>query len=285
MCTQRLYAGIVSYNPDISRLRENIVAIHDQVPKVVIFDNGSDNVQLIQELVSEFKNIELVMSSRNAGIAAALNRLMEWGLTRNREWMLSLDQDSVCEDNYVKKMTPFLTVESQLGIVAPVIVDRTVGVVGHNPQSDYAHVNTCITSGAFSNIQAWKAIGKYDESMFIDSVDFEFCYRMRKNGYGVIQVKDVPLLHEIGNSHKRRFLFWKISVTGHSAFRKYYIARNNVYYPLKHHLWLHFIRGNLRNLGLIMIVLLYEVSKKEKISAICRGWRDAFNVRASENGN
>ena len=199
--------------------------------------------------------------------------------------MLSLDQDSVCNENYVAKMEPYLTVETKLGIVAPVIVDRHIGVVGHNPQSEYAHVNTCITSGAFSNIQAWKSIDKYDESLFIDSVDFEYCYRMRKNGYGVIQVKNVYLLHEIGNSQKKRFLFWKVDVTGHSAFRKYYIARNNIYYPMKHHLWLHFIRGNIRNLQLIMIVMLYEQSKKEKIAAICKGWRDSFGMRINKNGD
>lgn len=170
----------------------------------------------------------------------------------------------------------YLSREPNLGIVAPVIIDRNVGVVGHNPSKKYSHVNTCITSGAFSKISAWEKIGKYDESMFIDSVDFEYCYRMRKNGFGVIQVKDVTLLHELGESSKKNFLFWKVNVTGHSAFRKYYIARNNVYYPLKHHLWLHFIRGNIRNLGLILIVLLYETPKKEKVRSICKGWRAAY---------
>ena len=82
-------------------------------------------------------------------------------------------------------------------------MDRNVGVVGHNPKSEYMHVNTCITSGAFSKVSAWKEIGKYDESMFIDSVDFEYCYRMRKYGYGVIQVRDVQLLHELGKSQER----------------------------------------------------------------------------------
>ena len=93
--------------------------------------------------------------------------------------------------------------------------------------------------------------------MFIDSVDFEYCYRMRKCGYGVIQVRDVQLLHELGKSQKRRLLFWKIDVTGHSAFRKYYIARNNVYYPLKHRMWLRVLRGNIRNIGMMGVTVLY----------------------------
>ena len=214
--------------------------------------------------------ITILLSNKNEGIAAALNRLMEYCAKKNVLWILSLDQDSVCPPDYVKKMRPYLTIEDKLGIVAPVIVDRNIGLVGHNPKEKFAKVNTCITSGSFQNISVWKKVGKYDESMFIDSVDFEYCYRVRKAGFKVIQVRDVQLLHELGDSKKRRFIFWKITDNGHSAFRKYYIARNNVYYPLKHRLWLHFIRGNFRNVGLIIIVLLYESDKKNKINSIIK---------------
>lgn len=280
-----IYAGVVTFNPELKRLKENISSIKSQVDNVVVFDNGSNNIEDIQKMISNFVNVIFIKSEKNLGIAAALNRLMQWGYEKKYEWMLSLDQDSVCEENYTARMIPYFTVEQNLGIVAPVIVDRNVGVVGHKPKAEYVQVNTCITSGAFSKISAWKKIGEYDESMFIDSVDFEYCYRMRKYGYGVIQVRDVQLFHELGKSERRRFLFWKIDVTGHSAFRKYYIARNNIYYPMKHHLWLHFIRGNLRNIELIIIVLIYEQSKKKKISAICRGWKDAFNIKVSKNDN
>lgn len=279
MNDDKIYAGIVSYNPDIQRISENIFAIHKQVPEVIIFDNGSNNINHLKKLVNNFDNVHLLESSKNIGIAAALNSLMSWGLEHNYLWMLSLDQDSVCSNEFVEKMKPYLSVESNLGIVAPVIVDRNVGIVGHNPTSNYAHVKTCITSGCFSNIEAWRVIDGYDESMFIDSVDFDFCYRIRKKGYGVIQVKNVQLLHELGNSKMRKFIFWSIDVTSHSAFRKYYIAKNNVYYPYKNHLWFHFIRGNLRNIWLIMIVLLYESDKNNKVHAIIKGWKDAYKRR------
>ena len=271
----RIYAGIVSYNPDLLRLKENISSIQKQVP-VIVFDNGSRNIIAIQKLISDFSEVQLIRSKKNIGIAAALNQLMQWGYENNFDWMLSLDQDSVCEKNFVKRMSFYLSVERNLGIVAPVIEDRNAGVVGHLPKSDYAHVNTCITSGSFSNLNAWKKIGKYDEKMFIDSVDFEYCYRMRKYGYGVIQVRDIHLLHELGHIQKRRFLLWKFDITGHNAFRKYYIARNNVYYPLKHRLWLHFIRGNIRNLVIIFLTIFYETDKKEKLKSIFKGWKDAF---------
>lgn len=274
---KNLYAGIISYNPDISKLKNNIEAIHKQIHNVLVYDNGSENYQEIYVLVSEYENVHLIASKTNMGMAAALNRLMQWGYERNYAWMLSLDQDSVCEDCYIEKIVPYLSIEKNLGIVAPVIIDRNVGLVGHDPKNKpYIHVNTCITSGAFSNLAAWKEVSGYDETMFIDSVDFEYCYRLREKGYGVIQVKDVKLSHEIGNSKKRKFLFWNVIVGGHTAFRKYYIARNNVYYPMKHHLWLHFIRGNFRNILLLLKVSLYEKDKNQKTKMILRGWKDGI---------
>lgn len=265
-----IVAGIVTYNPDLDRLRENVESISSQVEKVVIFDNGSKNQDRIKD---EFQDkVILIISSENIGIAAALNRLMKKSEELGATWMLSLDQDSVCPNSFCNEMSKYLKLELNFGIVAPVIVDRNVGVVGHNPEKEYKFVRTCITSGAFTKISVWKEAGGYDEFMFIDSVDFEFCYRVRKAGYQVVQVKGVRLLHEIGKSKKRRFLFWKVNITGHSAYRKYYIARNNVYYPLKHHLWLHFVRGCFRNLKLFCIVILYEDNKTEKCNSILKGW-------------
>nr|WP_248630147.1 glycosyltransferase family 2 protein [Enterococcus cecorum] len=274
-----IYAGIVCFNPNIERFNENIRSICSQVPYVIVFDNDSKNISDIKKVLNNYSNVELLTSERNVGIAAALNKLMQWGLTNGYNWMLSLDQDSVCDDDYIFKMKKYLYLDSNWGIVAPVIIDRNIGLIGHNPKNEFEVVKTCITSGSFTKIKYWSEVGRYDESMFIDSVDFEFCYRMKKFGHEVVQIRDICLLHEIGKSIKKRFFFWSINVSGHSSFRKYYIARNNVYYPKKHGLWFHFLRGNYRNLKMILIVLLYENEKSEKINSILSGWRDAIKQK------
>lgn len=267
-------AGIVTFNPDLDRFKENVNTILPQVDRVIIFDNGSENRESIEQEYQDRATI--IKSEKNVGIAAALNGLMKKSEELGASWMLSLDQDSVCPQNFCEQMRTYLYKEDNFGIVAPVIVDRNVGIVGHNPEKEYKSVRTCITSGAFTRVDVWTKVGGYDESMFIDSVDFEFCYRVRKAGYKVIQVRNVQLLHEIGNSEKRKFLFWTVDVKNHSAFRKYYIARNNVYYPLKHHLWLHFIRGNIRNIELLTTVILYENDKRIKIKKLISGWKNGL---------
>ena len=34
-------------------------------------------------------------------------------------------------------------------------------------------------------------IGGFDETMFIDFVDFDFCYRLKKEGYEILQTPSV----------------------------------------------------------------------------------------------
>ena len=172
----------------------------------------------------------------------------------------------------------FRDVLPDIGIAAPVICDRNIGIVGHNPKGLYGIVNTCITSGACVRMKAWKEAGGYDEKMFIDSVDFEFCYRVRRAGYRIIQTREVILEHSLGDARIARFGFIKKKVKERSAFRYFYIAQNEIYYPKKHKLYVRLVRGNVRNLGHILSVMVFEAGKKEKVQAIFRGWKSGYTM-------
>jgi rhamnosyltransferase len=40
-----IFAGIVTYQPDLNRLGDNLRAVSPQVRKVIIYDNGSTNIE------------------------------------------------------------------------------------------------------------------------------------------------------------------------------------------------------------------------------------------------
>ncbi len=277
MKVNRICSGTVLYNPEIPLLMRHFESIKNQVEKMYVVDNGSKNIKDIRSVVCEFSNLELIENKRNKGIARALNQLFEKAKESKFDWLISFDQDSICEKNFVSDLKKELLKEKSVGIIAPVIVDRNVGIVGHNPTTR-KDVRTCITSGSLTNIEAWERVGKYDEVMFIDSVDFEFCYRLRKNGFRVIQTPNVTLSHTVGEAKKCRFLFWKFNNLIHSPFRHYYMAQNRVYFPKKHKLWGRFIRGNYRNLKSIFIVLIYEDQKRKKVASILKGWKKGLGL-------
>lgn len=275
-------AGIISYNPDIDRLIENVSAICNQVSYVIIIDNGSENYDELSAKLIRFDNVILHASKENKGIAWALNRCFTIAQKEHAKWVLTLDQDSVCPADMIEKYDAYLTKIgkrtpidkiNRIGILCPTIVDRNVGTIEGNTSHSQT-IRKCITSGALTAFTAWEAVGGFDEKMFIDGVDFEFCDRLWENEYYIIRVANIELLHELGQMTTRRFLFKKINVKNHSALRKYYITRNRFYVARKHKQPFSITKANLSAAKSFFTVLLFESDKKAKCKAIIKGARD-----------
>lgn len=266
-----IFAGIVTFNPDISRLKENINSIFNQVDKIVIVDNHSNNLAEIMELCKKF-NIVLITFSDNLGIATALNKIMNYALEAGVKYVLTLDQDSICPKNMIANLSKHF--KDDVAIVCPYIHDLNSNNDISNRKTQ--NVDRCITSGALTSVDSWKKIDGFDEYMFIDGVDFDFCDRLKNAGFSIIRCADVVLEHEIGKISIRKFLWFDVCVRNHSAFRKYYIARNIIYLDKKNHYKFYPIKTILREIKLILIVILYEEDKKNKLKLILDGIKDGF---------
>lgn len=267
-------AGIVLFNPDINRLKENISAVIVQCAHVYLVDNGSNNIDEVKKLLNQYNHskVSVLCNMENQGIAKALNQLASEAQKGGFDWILTLDQDSVAPSNIIEEFEKY-TNNLNTGMLCPVICDRNKGVVVE-AKDNYKEIDECITSGSLLNIKAWRKIGGLDESMFIDGVDFDICYRLRKNGYKILCIQSVVLLHELGRIVYHRFIFWKVLVKNHSAFRKFYIARNTVYLARKEHT--NIIKAILQNVKLFLIVVCYEDDKWKKSKKILQGTIDGF---------
>lgn len=267
-------AGIVLFNPDINRLKENISAVIVQCAHVYLVDNGSNNIDEVKKLLNQYNNskVSVLCNMENQGISKALNQLASEAQKGGFDWILTLDQDSVAPSNIIEEFEKY-TNNLNTGMLCPVICDRNKGVVVE-AKDNYKEIDECITSGSLLNIKAWRKIGGFDESMFIDGVDFDICYRLRKNGYKILCIQSVVLLHELGRIVYHRFIFWKVLVKNHSAFRKFYIARNTVYLARKEHT--NIIKAILQNVKLFLIVVCYEDDKWKKSKKILQGTIDGF---------
>ena len=275
-------AGIVLFNPDIKRLKENIDAVIVQCAHVYLVDNGSGNIDEVLELLEEYKKskISVICNAKNHGIAKALNQLASAAQKDGYEWLLTLDQDSVSPCNIIEEFEKYITYQD-IGILCPVIYDRNKGEEIKAKEGSI-EIDECITSGSLLNIKAWNKIGGFDENLFIDGVDFDICYRLKKNGYKILCIQSVVLLHELGHIEYHRFLFWRVLVKNHSAFRKYYIARNIIYIAKKRKSVLLVVKGLLQEIKMLGIVILYEEDKLNKSRCICRGIYDGFRGKVGE---
>ena len=109
-------------------------------------------------------------------------------------------------------------------ISAPVYIDRGTGEAGRIyryegwrrrrldplPTGEIAAPTVVITSGNLLNAGHFQALGGFDESLFIDYVDHDFCLRAVIAGFHIVVSADASLSHSVGEAISREFLGFRI---------------------------------------------------------------------------
>lgn len=267
-------AAFTSYNPDLELFYEAVSSVRPQVSNVIIVDNGSDNLVGVQEIASKTGSI-LISFGENKGIAAAYNVAFERAIRYGADWVLTCDQDSVMPDDMVLRLvegaSSFSTI-SPIGIVCPNFRNRTTGSL----EFDYGEprlIKNCISSGSLTSTVAWTTISGFDENMFIDGVDFEFCDRLVPAGFDILLVPNVVMYHEIGNIEFHNILGHSVAVLNHSPFRKFYIAQNIIYRDGKSRGGIASPVSFVKVLRQVVLVIAFEDDKLDKISSLLRGMK------------
>lgn len=266
-------AGIVTFNPNIDKLKENLSSVISQVDKIVIADNGSANVVEIEKLIDKYDGLQVINNKKNLGIATALNQLCHYGEENGYQWILTLDQDSVCPHDLLEHLE--VGIKPNTAIIAPNILYRNNVKYAERGKTGVYEVDWVITSASLTNLNAWKQINGFDETLFIDGVDKDFCFRARIAGYVILKCYDVNLLHELGNLKCIKIFGKVIYVTHHSARRKYYMARNVIYLDKKFG-----TREAFRSIiKLIAKTVVFERQKLDKTNQILGGVKDGLKMK------
>lgn len=231
----KLAAVVILYNP-MGGVYENIVSYGKMVDYLIVIDNSEFPDNSILEQIKTLKNVEIHSNTVNLGVSRALNIAAEIALKKGFKWMLTMDQDSKFEDAqfvaYKECMNRY-SEDSHLGIVG---INYESDSLKSSLQCDLKHVPIVITSGSVVNLKIYKQVGGFDESLFIDEVDSEYCYRLRKHTFKVCKFQNIYLTHNLGQMISHRNL-----ITGrifqrniHSPIRIYYMTRNYLYVYFKY---------------------------------------------------
>lgn len=292
-----IVAGIVTFEPDLERLSQNVKAVASQVSHVFVFDNGSSNITEVAALLDTIPGAELLRSPSNVGIAAALNRLAEAAEGRHADRIVTLDQDSVCSPGMVEALDRQLA--GRVGMSTPFIVDRNKMSLEAHAAMSLPEIERyrqparrgAITSGALVLLQAWREAGGFDERFFIDYVDYDFNQRLMASGWQIVRVNAATLLHEVGKASPT-WLFvprrgmsggWRLErfyAFGHSAERCYFKARNRILFTRKHGRALGITHEGVWQLPQqIALTVLFERDRAAKLASFMRGVRDGLALK------
>ncbi|MBO9620543.1 MAG: glycosyltransferase [Niabella sp.] len=223
----RLAAVIITYFPDPTVL-SNIGTYLDRVDKLYIIDN-SEPAHIFPPGIQNHPKITIIALGINRGIAAPLNEAVALAIAQGYGWLLTMDQDSHFGkdqlDQYLNNIENFQGNEqvAQFGIT----FEHTTNMA----RGSFRSSRLLITSGSLMNLKLIGAVGGFNEALFIDEVDHEYCFRSGKAGFDTIQFTDVYLNHNLGTKKSARSLknFKETERSLHAPIRLYYMYRNFLY--------------------------------------------------------
>ena len=275
MLNTGVLATIITFNPNISQLFENVQRIMSQVDDLVIYDNCSKN---IEEIKGKLSDVHIIQNDTNLGLPINYNRAVSLAKEKGYKWLLIMDQDTLIPDNLIEEYRKYMSLDN-VAIICPRY--RDINCISEEefnkriPDEPYNFVDRCISSASLNNVDIATEIGGFDEKMFIDYVDYDYCKNCINHGYKILEINTCVVEHQIGKSKIINFLGRKLVSYNHPPIRKYYFFRNRVYYARKYHE--NIIRVVKSLLG-HFIPLFYEENKSEKIKQALKGLIDGLKL-------
>ena len=207
-------ALIVTFNPD-ERLFLSLEAVQSVANQVVIVDNDSNDKSFINNLKSLFSEnaLAILELSSNLGIAGALNYGVKYIKDNfNVDYILTLDQDTIIVYHDIGTVIKEANHRfDKIGIIA-------LGTNKTLEKINYRKIRYVITSGNLVRVEVFNNL-KFREEFFMDQVDFDFDYEVRKRNYKIILADGYLIDHRLGEKLGK--------FTYEQQFRMYYIIRNS----------------------------------------------------------
>ncbi len=191
----KVAAGIVLFYPDKERLRKCLDSLRKQVPCIIIFDNSTNETSVF----NDEKDIIYLTHHKNYGVSFALNEIFKKGRALGFEWIITMDQDTIVPDSMVSNFSKYFAFDN-VGIICPQVIDkRRKYMYAEEPKEDISFIDSCITSASCTKISIWEEIGGFDNFLFIDFVDTDYCKRLILNGYKIIRCNHIVIDQQFGN--------------------------------------------------------------------------------------
>jgi rhamnosyltransferase len=281
-------AVVVSFNPD-EGLAQRLRATAVQVSVTVVVDNSTSGAGEDVRRLCDSLGYRCIVNGRNLGMGEALNQGVRDALSQGATHILTMDQDSTPAATMVAELLRALDaargVHLAVGLAAATSVDAVTGRqsgTGSEPR-EWSESTLAITSGSLIPISVFGRVGLFRADYFIDSIDHEFCLRIRRHGYRIIRAHRAGMLHKLGAPKVEQLLGLSFIPTNHSPIRRFYMARN-IMWTTKLFLFSEtraVVTMTLKLLKNSLLIVLFEDQKVRKLGAIALGLARGLATRPS----
>lgn len=289
----KIFALIVTFNPDIDSFGKNLAAITRQVDKVIIVDNSNDSLSQngLRDYLENKDDVILIQPKENLGIAYAQNIGFMHAIKNNADYVVTFDQDSSVEDGLIETLyEEYKHVKEQNNIKIACIGPSVINERNNTRYEKYFRnsvkitdsvysVKSIISSGTLYDVDVFSAIGFNKAEWFIDSIDIEWCYRARYLGYHVLMTTKVAMRHNLGAKDMKLPVGKSINIG--SPFRLYFVYRNWIFSLREPQFELRYKLKLLVMMPLKFVIFSNVSPRKSRMLFMLRGIKDGLMKKHS----
>ena len=268
---------VVLYNPsdrEIENLRNNI----GKTDLAIIIDNSLDDHYSVikNNMQADFQWI-YKRYPNNIGLCKALNVGIDILYQNGCRWALILDADSIINNNIISVYKNFLE-NSECKNIAILVPVHNFGRSKNRTYDGESEVKRSMTSGWFINIEIFINEGGFYEPLFVDGLDYDYCYRVKRDGYRIIQCGRAMINHNPGHEYQVKILGKTFKMGKDSPWR-YYMGARAQWWNLLQNKSLY--DGAFYFYRLIKVILFFH-NKREYICEMHKGRNEGINLFIKE---
>ena len=275
----RVTAILTVYYPGYVN-KNNIKKIYEQVDRVIICDNSSQNNRRL------FQNLDKAVYlfwGKNLGLSAAFNKVLMDSVYgwEDDEFVIFFDQDTVIHEKHVERLVvEYNVLEGEgynVGCLGAVYRNESNGRIEAPRIKRYINdktmsVKSVITSSLLCKYIMLKKIKFWNEEIFLDMADWDLCWRLKAENMLCCMTYASIIDHSVGEGKKKCGL---IELRVGKPFREYYQTRDCLYLMKKRYVPIKFkIRFIMMLTIRPMLHLIFLDNKRERMQYIRKGIED-----------
>lgn len=268
-----IYAGITFYEPEQSSV-DYVLLLSNLFDRVIIFDNSEVKNTDLDQLFSNKEKYIYINNGKNLGLSIAYNTMIRYSLDNKSQYLMLFDQDSCFNItkvknflNDIRKLDENQKTNVMIYAMRTYFFDSELKLIDQN--GEYENTQFAITSGSCINIPLLaQAKIFYDENIFIDHLDYDFCSRVIKQNYKIMLCNKYCVKQQLGYKVKNKICY--------SPIRFYYFTRDKLYLNKRNHTFPIYIYYNCKTIAYIIFkkILLNEDKKIIKFKYFIKGFKD-----------
>jgi GT2 family glycosyltransferase len=190
--------------------------------RVLVVDNASVDGST-EQVKSQFPDVELIVNKDNFRFAGGNNVGIEYALSKNADYILLLNNDTIVDPNFITELVTTAESDSQIGIVGPKMyyytdpkriwyaggkIEWWKGWISHIGIREIDNEQYCQTketdfiSGCCVLVkrEVVETIGILDTAYYIYGEDVDWCIRAFRAGYRLIFEPRAKIWHKLSVS-------------------------------------------------------------------------------------